>query len=262
MPDKTSSESKKRRTPYKTTVKRAKTAGILCLVLVAVLLFMMSPVFSIKNISVEGNIKLSEADIIKASGISKGDNIFSVNAAKAEKGVTSLGRVASLRLIRSLPSKLTLSVDEKTECGYIKEKGAYTAIDETGRIIVTSSAIEEKAPVINGIKTIDSKKGQFIKIDADNAKELSSLITRMLTELKSGGILSDIKSIDISNLSDIRMTLVNDTLVNMGADGEEDGDSIEYKIAYLKAIIPELPASQNGGVIELSDTENVTSRMS
>lgn len=262
MSGKTNGEAAKKRTPYKTTVKRAKIAGILCLVLVAAILFLMSPVFSIKSINVTGNIKLDAASIIKASGISEGDNIFAIDGAEAQENVAKLGRVASLTIVRSLPSKVTLAVDEKTECAYIKEKAAYTAIDETGRIIATSSALDAKVPVITGIKTVDSEKGQFIKIDSDNAKELSSLITRMLSELKVSGILSEIKSIDLTNLNDIRMTLQSDTLVNMGSDGDEDGDNIEYKIAYLKAIIPELPQSQNGGVIELSDTDNVTSRMS
>ncbi len=262
MSDKQNNETKKRRTPYKTTVKRAKLAGILCLVLVAVLLFLMSPMFSIKNLSVAGNVKLTPEEIIKASGISKGDNIFAIDGAKAEEGIKKLGPVSGIRIVRSLPSGVTLEVSEKTECGYIKEKGAYTAIDETGMIIATSSALDAPVPVINGIKAVDSERGQYIKIDSDNAKTLSSLVTRMLTELKMSGILSHIKTIDVTDLTNIRMTLRTDTLVNMGIDGEDDGDNIEYKIAYLKAIIPKLPQSQNGGVIELADTDNVTSRMS
>ena len=262
MSDKQNTQPKKRRTPYKTTVKRAKLAGILCLVLVAILLFLMSPIFSIKNLNVAGNVKLTPEEIIKASGISKGDNIFTIDGARVEQGIKKLGAVAGIRIVRSLPSRVTLEINEKTECAYIKEKGAYTAIDETGMIIATSTAPDAPVPVIVGIKAVDSEQGQYVKIDSNNAKTLSSLVTRMLTELKMGGILSHIKTIDVTDLTNIRMTLSTDTLVNMGIDGEEDGDNIEYKIAYLKAIIPKLPQSQNGGVIELADTDNVTSSMS
>ena len=101
-----------------------------------------------------------------------------------------------------------------------------------------------------------------MKLDSDNAEKLSDLVVRTLTELKNQSILAAVKSVDISDLKNIRMTLVTDTLVNMGEDGEEDGNNIEYKIAYLKAILAEMPDSQKGGVIELADTENVTSRMS
>ncbi len=262
MSQTTKGESKRKQVPYKTTVKRAKIAGVLCLFIVAALLFFMSPVFKIKTINVVGNIKLSPDEIISLSGVIKGDNIFTIKDEIAQKNIKKVGKIASLKIVRNLPSEVTIEVDEKTECAYIKEKGTYTAIDETGKVIVTASAIEASVPLIEGVKLLESELGQYMKIDAENSKELSSLICRMLTELKGGDILSNIKTIDLTDLSNIRMTLTTDTLVNMGIDGTEDGDSIEYKIAFLKAIIPELPETQNGGVIELSDTENVTSRMS
>ncbi len=255
-------KNQKRPIPYKTTVKRAKIAGILCLALIAVTLFLMSPVFKIKNIDVSGNIKLEKDDIISISGIDTGDNIFSVNDKKVNDNVKRLGKISSVQIVRTLPSKVTLVVDERTECGYIKEKGAYCAVDEKGTVIATQVSPNGEAPVIQGIKLKDIEIGQFMKIDSDNSKELSSLLTKILYELKAGDIISNIKTVDITDLKNIRMILTTDTLVNMGEDGEESGDTIEYKIAFLKAIIPELPDTQNGGVIELADTQNVTSRMS
>lgn len=263
MSDNTNVEKqKKQKTPYKKSAMRAKIAGILCLVLVAVVLFFMSPIFGVDEILVEGNINITPEEIIVASGVKKGDNIFSVNASDVEAGLSKFGKIASVVVTRSFPSSVTIRVDERVECAYIKEKATYTQIDENGRVLATASGIESAVPVIQGIKIVDSEVGQFMKIDAGNAAELSSLITRMLSELKVSGIVSNVKTIDLSDLSNIRMILQGDTLVNMGEDGEEDGNNIEYKIAYLRAIIPELPASQNGGVIELADTENVTSRMS
>ena len=262
MTQKEKGDSKKRKTPYKTTVKRAKIAGILCLFAVALLLLLMSPLFKIKTINVSGNVKIDAEEIISLSGIREGDNIFAVSDEKVLKNIRKLKKIESVKIVRSLPSTVTLRVDENIECAYIKEKGTYTAIDETGKVIVTASPLNTDAPVIEGIRLFESELGQYMKIDSDNAKELSSLISRILTELKLGSMLDDVKIIDISDLKNIRMTLTTDTLVNMGIDGDEDGDNIEYKIAFLKAIIPELPESQNGGVIELADTDNVTSRMS
>ncbi|MBO5370926.1 MAG: FtsQ-type POTRA domain-containing protein [Clostridia bacterium] len=252
----------KPRSPYKTTLKRAKLAGILCIIIVCVAIILMSPIFSIKSIVVEGNNKFDDTEIIKAAGISKGDSIFSVRTEHSAEKIAQLGRIGNVSITRVLPSKIVIDINERSECAYIKEKGTYTGIDENGRIMITGAGLDEKVPVIYGVKLVDSEKGQFMKIDSKNASELSGLVTRMLTELKNQGIISEIESIDLANLSDIHMTLTNETLVNLGKDGDEDGDNIEYKIAYLKVIIPELPESQVGGVIELSDTENVTSSIS
>lgn len=262
MSDNAQNNEQKQRSAYKTTLRRTKIAGILCIVIVAVVMVLMSPIFNVKSILVEGNNKYEDSAIIKASGISKGDSIFSVKSDSAEQKIAQLGRISSVTVSRALPHKIVIEINEKIECAYIKEKGAYTGIDETGKIMITGAQIEEKAPVIYGVKLSDSEQGQFMKIDSKQAKEVSSLLTRMLTELKNQGIISKIKTIDITNLSDIHMTLTNETLVNLGKDGSEDGDNIEYKIAYLKVIIPDLPESQVGGVIELSDTENVTSSIS
>ncbi len=255
-------EYRKKKSPYKTTVARAKIAGILCLAAFAVILFLMSPVFKIRSIDVIGNAELEKKEIVKASGIKKGDNIFRIDFKKTRSSIKGLGCVSDIEIIRSLPGDVTIRVYEKTESAYIMEKAAYTGIDETGTVISTMSGLERSVPVIKGIKLTDTKRGQYIKIDRKDAKTVSELIEKMLTELKSQGILSKVKFIDLTDLNDIKMTLRNDTLVNMGKDGEKDGDNIEYKIAFLKAIIPEIPESQTGGVIELSDTENVTSSMS
>ena len=260
--DKSRNKAKRKKSPYKITAGRAKLAGILCLAALAVILFLMSPVFKIRTIDVSGNIELEKKEIIEASGISRGKNIFNIDFEYAKDSIKALGSVTNIEIIRNLPGGVLIRVHEKHECAYIMEKAAYTGIDETGKVISTMSGLERKVPVIKGVKLTDTKKGQYIKIDHKNSKTLSSLITRMLTELKAQGILSKVKTIDITNLSDIKMTLVNNILVNMGKDGKEDGDNIEYKIAFLKAIIPEIPDSQTGGVIELSDTENVTSTMS
>jgi len=256
------SSPSKRKAPYKTTLRRTKLAGILCLVILAVVLILMSPVFKVKNIKVEGLIRLTAEDVLKTADIEKGDNIFMVNETKLCEKILTLGRVTDAKIVRSLPSTIVIEVDERSECAYIKEKATYTGIDETGLILLTSSALEEKVPVIYGVQSVDSVKGQYVKIDSDDAGTLADLIVRVLTELKNQGILANIKSVDISDLKNIRMTLTTDTLVNFGEDGDEDGNNIEYKIAYLKAILAELPETQNGGVIELADTENVTSRMS
>ena len=254
--------SSKRKVPYKTTLRRTKIAGILCLVILVAVLILMSPIFKVKNIKVEGLIKLTSEDVVNTAGLEKGDNIFTVNETKLCEKIMTMGRVTGAKIIRSLPSTIVIEVDERSECAYIKEKATYTGIDENGLILLTASALEEKVPVIYGIQAVDSVKGQYVKIDSDNAGELADLVVRILTELKNQGILTNVKSVDISNLKNIRMTLSTDTLVNFGEDGDEDGNNIEYKIAYLKAILAELSESQNGGVIELADTENVTSRMS
>ena len=262
MEKNTQKDRKKIKCPYKISEKRVKIAIVLFVSILAFVIILLSPLFDIDTIKIEGASIHSEEIIASTSGIKKGENLFRIDASKAKEKITSLGRIDNVTIKRVWPSKVVITIDEKIESGYIKEGSTYTAIDETGKILKTKSAIEYSAPVVLGIKVTDSYIGDYIKINSENSKEISDLLTRILTELKNQSILSNIKSVDLTKLDDIKMTLTTDTLVNMGEDSDEDGNNIEYKIAFLKAIIPELPKTQSGGVIELSDTKNVTSSMS
>ena len=69
-----------------------------------------------------------------------------------------------------------------------------------------------------------------------------------------------VKTIDVTNLKDISAMLKKDTLVTFGEDGTENKDRIEYKIAFLKAIISE-PEYKGGGQIDISNTDMVRGTM-
>lgn len=248
-----------RKKGYKTTVERAKFTAVLCLAVIAITLFLMSPVFRIETIDIKGETEVEESVILKASGVKKGMSIFAVDGEDVRKRVMKCGHISNVSVTKSFPDKLVIKVRGKNECAYIKEGNSYTGIDENGLILATSTAIKEKAPVIQGVKLQDSQNGQYIRLGGKKSKEVSSVITRMLTELKNQEIISVVKSIDITNPSDMRMLLRDETLVFFGEDGEEANDKIEYKIAFLSSIITN-PDYPKGSEIDLTDTDNVTSR--
>ena len=67
--------------------------------------------------------------------------------------------------------------------------------------------------------------------------------------------------IDISDTNNVNLTMVSGTVVNFGMDGQDNKDKIEYKVAFLDAIMKK-DYPKSGGIIELSDTNNVTIRVS
>ncbi len=250
-----------RRRGYLISEKRIKIAGIMFLAVFVLVLLMMSPLFDVKKIEITGNSSLDEEVIIAASKIKTGDNIFSVDVDKAIEGICTQDRINSATVTRKLPSKIIIDVLEETECAYIKLKNEYVGIDSNCRVLVISPKMTVEAPVISGIKVKNATTGQFLKIETEQGKKKSELISKILTEAKNQDIIKNIKSLDVSEVDDIHLMLTSEILVNLGKDGKEADNRIEYKIAYLKAIIPRL-GTQHGGVIELADTNNVTSRAS
>lgn len=250
-----------RRRAYKITAKRVRITGIMCLAFVCIALLFISPLFNVRSIYVRGNNYLSSKEILDASGISKGDNIFSVNTTKTIENIKKLPRVDNCEIERTLPGKVTLTVNEKSESAYVKVKSGYAGIDETGKVMVVTKSCEVNCPLVSGVTASDTEKGSYIKFEDENAKEKSDILITILSELSVRGMIAEVKSINIKDTENISLTLVTKTVVNLGKNGEENKDTLEYKIAFLKAILEE-DYPKNGGIIELSDTSNVTSRVS
>ena len=176
------------------------------------------------------------------------------------KRIENLDRVDSCKIERTLPGKVTVTVDEKTESGYIKLKSGFAAIDENGKVMKLCQTKENPAPQINGITIVQPNKKEYIKSNEKKGKEKSETVIRVLTSLKEHDIVHLVKAVDVGNEKNISLVLTTDTVVNFGQDGKDNDDKLEYKIAFLKAILQE--DKLKGGIIELSDTDSVTARMS
>lgn len=249
------------RRAYKISAKRVKVTGILLLAIVFVALLLMSPIFKVKSIVIQKESKKNTDIIIKELGFSKGDNIFSIDINKAIERVEKIERVDNCTIERTLPGKVIVTVNEKSECGYIKISSGYAGVDETGKVMAVLKTKEEKVPLVNGVKIADPQKNSYIKVEGEKAKEKADITIRLLSALKEHGIVDLVKSVELKDLKNVSIVLTSDTKVNFGKDGEDNEEKIEYKVAFLKAIL-EKDEFKNGGVIELADTNNVTARMS
>lgn len=251
----------KKPSAYKISLERVKLAGILCLALICVVLIFMSPLFAVKNIVVNPGEYLKAEAVLKAVGFSRGDNIFSIDISSAVKSVEKLDRVGSCSIFRTLPGKVTITVNDKVESGYIKVDSGYAGIDEMGKVMIVANAPDQKAPVISGIKAGEAIRGEYIRSEDKNAKEKMDFLIRLLGSLKEHSITSHIKTINLADLGDVSLEMTNSTVVELGHDGKDSKDKVEYKIAHLKAILDK-DYPKSGVIIDIRDTDNVTARMS
>ena len=82
------------------------------LIIVAII-FTMSVFFKVEKIDVSGNSKYSKEQIISASGIHTGDNLFFINRIGAgSRVVVKLPYIDSVKITRSLPNRVTITVEE------------------------------------------------------------------------------------------------------------------------------------------------------
>ena len=90
--------------------------------------------FKVNQFEVEGNQRYSTEEIAKASGVSKGDNLFLVNKTEtARKLLDELAYVRSVNIKRKLPDTRLVSVDYDASTGdYYDSDGDRYYLDENG----------------------------------------------------------------------------------------------------------------------------------
>ncbi len=242
--------SKKTKSQVAPRIRRRNTVLLFIAVLVLVCAILFTPIFNITDITVTGNSVLTDKEIITASGIKKGSNLFLMNKDKAEDGVSSLGYVEKVDVKRKFFSRVEIEVKESVEVAYIAFSGSYVGLGTDGRIlsITKSKDMRPKKAVISGFEVKNDKKGKMI--EGKNEKK-TLIITELLTVLNDNKVLTGTKKIDISDIKNIYVVLTSDTTVVLG-----DSYQLDYKLKCLDAVLKEL-GEIRGGKINVSDPSNV-----
>ncbi|HHV96446.1 MAG TPA: FtsQ-type POTRA domain-containing protein [Clostridiaceae bacterium] len=233
----------------KTKRNRIKIEIIFVLLLFVIVLFMfiMSPIFNISDIIVDGSSHYTAQEIINASGISIGENGFKniggnykhyilFRYGQAEKNIiSSLPYVKDVVVKYIIPNKVIINIEEREPVVLIPYLGTYLLTDRHGYVVETVSNPEEyNFPKIKGLKFSGYEIGQPLEIvNEKNFEDLILLIDTLTNEDKSDNfkITELINSIDISDKNNIHLTIDYRLAVNFGSI-----EQIDYKIKSLKQI--------------------------
>ena len=95
--------------------------------------------FKVNQFEVEGNQRYSTEEIAKASGVSKGDNLFLVNKTEtARKLLDELAYVRSVNIKRKLPDTLVITVAETNAAAAIQSGKEWWLVNEEGKVLDTT----------------------------------------------------------------------------------------------------------------------------
>lgn len=213
-------------------------------------IMLLTPGFDIKEIEVNGNSVLKDSEIIRSSGIVKGVNIFGVSLGEAKDNIKSMGYIENVKVRRSLPSTIEITVVEEVGVGYIKAKDGYVIITADGRCIDITDGLsgdedEKKTadlpelPIIKGMKNVKYKVGNIITSEDEN--QLEALLT-CLHEFSKYGYIFDMREIDMSDTTDIKFYYRSkDLCVTVGSP-----DKVGYKMECFGPILSEIGENPTG----------------
>ena len=128
-------------------------------VIVALYFFLSSSIFDIEDIRVENNALLSDKEIISASGIKAGQNIFSAGGILGKGDLKKNPYIKDVDLDRDLPGRITIVVTEIEPVAAVPHRGGYILLDEVGDYIDINDETMY-ATVFEGVEVESFKRGK------------------------------------------------------------------------------------------------------
>ena len=187
----------------------------------------LSLFFKAEQIFVTGTSRYSQQQVLQASGIRQGGNLFLLNKHQAAASITEqLPYVESVRIRRQLPNALHIEI---TECAHplaLEQDGAVWLLN--GSPLVTGLALT--SPQLNRLAVPDN---------ADKWDTLRQLWQQLLSKDMAGSV----QSIDLEDPSRITLRYLDRFDVVLKKD-----DDFDYRLNYLAAVIGRLDGSDQGTI--------------
>lgn len=114
------------------------------------IIYFQSPASHIKDFVVEGNVHLSEEQIIRQGKLSLGTSIWNLEKENIENRLTDHKEIASAVVKRQLPNTVKVTVREHERIGYLLLEEKYYPILETGQYLdqLSQDQLPADAPVL------------------------------------------------------------------------------------------------------------------
>lgn len=190
-----------------------------------------SPIFNINEIRVIGNEKFSEEEYIELSKLNIGQNIFNFSKIKVTSDIKSNAYVESVKIRRKLPTKVEITIEERTATYQILVEDEFIYINNQGYILEKS---KDKLPltIITGISTEIENIIEGKRLSNNDLEKLQNIIQ----------IKDTINSVEINgNLSSIDITNKYDYILNFEEEAKQvhlgNTNDLRSKISSMKRIL-------------------------
>lgn len=192
-----------------------------------------SPRFAVAEVEVRGASRLAAEEIIAASGIRRGVNLWRLDPAEVVAGVEALSAVRRAEVIRAFPNRVTVVVEERRPFTLV-HAGRLHWIDENGMPIAReSNAVAPSLPVISGLSS-----EEIASATRAPSERLLTGVQLIRTLLRAGSpLVGQISEVDVSRSDGPVLYTVEGIEVRLGS---EEWDS---RIPRLAGVLAQVASS-------------------
>ena len=226
--------------------KRRGLKPLLIVVVVILLLFAgFGMLFDINEILVDGSYEHTAAEIIEASGIKKGSNLFFINTSAAENNITeTFPYISFASVTRELPGTVRIAVSEGIARAAVEFEGVLYLMDENCRITGKVEADDTYIKVI-GLVVTEVKVGSVVTVEEKDETRLA-FTQAVLNRLGDDGFSDKVTWLDVTNIGRLTFDYLGRFTVNVGS-----AEQLEYKMSRIDGIVLQLEDTDTG-IIDVS----------
>lgn len=228
--------------------RRSLFAPIAILFVGVAIVFGMGVFFRVQEIEVVGAVSYTDEEVIEASGIDVGDNLFFVNRISASSRIFArLPLVEEASIERQLPNRIVITLDESYALAYVTWEGQYWMMTGNCKLLGTGNAeeVSELVRVLN-VTPVDPKAGEIMSVDASENLKLSYLQT-LLHAMQVAGMTADVKDVDMTNAASPTFRYLDRFTVKMGSN-----ENVDYKLRMLLSAVEQMESDMTG-TVDLSE---------
>lgn len=190
-------------------------------------------IYVIDDVTVTGTSRYSASEILEASGVSVGDNLYSFKASAAEARVTFRHPyVRQLQVRRSAPSSVLFEVTEDQAVFYAEIYGEVYELSDALRVLsrTTVEAAAENGLIRLRLPAVDSAVSGRVLSFAEEKYGIQ--IRKVLEQLESTDLMTRITSVDCRNPGMLQIVCDGQFLLDFGTL-----EDMEVKLKIAQAVL-------------------------
>lgn len=238
-----------KRTEEKAPRRRSGFGGpLMFVVAIVAVIFVMSVFFRISDIQVKGNVHYTPEEIIRASAIEEGDNLFFFDRIAAiTRALSKLPYIEDITVERSLPNKVVITVEESTALAYLELGEEQWTLDHRCKVLGKAAEGETESLIaVVGIHPGTLMIGEQMQTE-DLDTELVEYLAEVLDQIEARELTYGVRSINFSDPQSPEFDYMGKYTVVLGPN-----EQIEHKFGMFVAVLDKLKAG-DVGVLDLSD---------
>lgn len=222
---------------------------LICIAILLLVVMFLTPLFNIKNLSIEGNKRVSIETIRQQIPDVDGKNLFKISENDLKSSLAGISYIEDVQINKKyFPSELYITITEKLPVAAVEKGGDYRIIDSDGIVLEETSERPDNVPVLTFYHESFEKllEDETAKKELKNFFDISCKIN----------IINDMTAIELLESNEINFEYDGRLKVICGSNLD-----LEKKLPLFKETVNNPALGSNAhGEIDLSTTGKAVHR--